>query len=85
MFDCFFETIKSEKKIFDGQYFSRFLGKKNLYKADIPLKRTVFFFFFEPMVSALEGFHCIIIGTQLTINNSEFEKTASLLRLFETI
>ena len=36
-----------------------FRKKKNLYKADIPLKRTVFFFFFAPMVSALEGFHYI--------------------------
>ena len=29
--------------------------RQNLYKADISIKRTIFF---APMVSALEGFHC---------------------------
>ena len=31
--------------------------RQNLYKADISIKRTIFF---APMVSALEGFHCIM-------------------------
>ena len=41
--------------------------RQNLYKADISIKRTIFF---APMVSALEGFHCTLLRTQHTIYSS---------------
>ena len=40
--------------------------RQNLYKADISIKRTIFF---APMLSTLEGFHCIIISTIIIIFN----------------
>ena len=39
--------------------------RQNLYKADISIKRTIFF---APMVSALEGFHCTAKCSSVTLD-----------------